>query len=61
MRVGCVSAGESRMCVGSSGVFRKSPRDNADETRWMTAGGVNESEISLVVPAVDGGVSGKLG
>lgn len=32
-----------------------SPRDNADETRWMTAGGVNETEISLVVPAVDGG------
>lgn len=47
-------------CVGSSGVSRKSPRDNADETRWMTAGGVNESEISLVVPAVDGGASRKL-
>lgn len=50
------------MCVGSSGVSRKSRHDNADETRWMTASGVNESENSLVVPAaVDGGVSGKLG
>lgn len=46
---------------GSSGVSGESPRDNADETRWMTAGGVNESEISLVVPAVDGGASRKLG
>lgn len=47
--------------AGSSGVSGESPRDNADETRWMTAGGVNESEISLVVPAVDGGASRKLG